>query len=291
MQRAAEIAQNVTAGPGGTPHLELPAKLDQAYRSPARTDIFAVRVEDGRLIASSEPDLAAVIARSSTAGTKPHPLRLEEFGSTSQDYYGLVVSVASAVGPLAILVARTSDADALAHALLREFVLDIAWVIPLFAAVTLAVGVWSIRRGLGSVRLASERAASITPDRSGVRLPVDALPTELMPLALAVNRALDRLEQAFAVQRQFTANAAHELRTPLAILTAGLEALESNPEVGKLRDDAARMNCLVEQLLRVARLDAAPMDTSKVIVPARHRSSLRGAFRSLGHRPGAGLGV
>ena len=63
-----------------------------------RTDIFAVRVEDGRLIASSEPDLAAVIARSSTAGTKPHPLRLEEFGSTSQDYYGLVVSVASAVG-------------------------------------------------------------------------------------------------------------------------------------------------------------------------------------------------
>ena len=265
VQRAAEIAQNVTPAPGATSHLELPPKLDQAYRSPARTEIFAVQTEDGRLIAASEPDLAAVIARSSTAGTKPHPLRLEEFGSTSQDYYGLVVSVASAVGPLSILVARTSDADALAHALLREFVLDIAWVIPLFAAVTLAVGVLSIRRGLGPVRLASERAASITPDRSGVRLPVEALPTELMPLALAVNRALDRLEQAFAVQRQFTANAAHELRTPLAILTAGLEALESSPEVGKLRTDAARMNRLVEQLLRVARLDAAPMDTSKVI--------------------------
>ncbi len=264
-RRAAEIAQYVAAGSDGTLHLELPAKLDQTYRSPSRTDIFALRAGDGRLIAASEPELADVIAQSSTAGTKPHPLRLEEFGSTGQDYYGLVVSAASPAGPLTVLVARASDADALAHALLQEFVLDVAWVIPLFAAATLAVGVWSIRRGLRPVRLASERAASITPDRSGVRLPVDALPAELAPLAAAVNRALDRLEQAFAVQRQFTANAAHELRTPLAILTAGLEALEDSPEVGKLRDDAARINRLVEQLLRVARLDAAPMDTSKVI--------------------------
>jgi two-component system, OmpR family, sensor histidine kinase TctE len=264
-RRAVEIAQYVVAGPDGTLHLGLPAKLDQAYRSPGRTDIFAVRAEDGRLIAASEPELAAVVARSSTAGAAPRPLRLEEFGSAGQDYYGLVASVGSAVGPLTVVVARASDADALAHALLREFVLDVAWVIPFFAAATLAVGVWSIRRGLGPVRLASERAASITPDRSGVRLPVDALPSELAPLAAAVNRALDRLEQAFAVQRQFTANAAHELRTPLAILTAGLDALDDSPEIGKLRNDAVRMNRLVEQLLRVARLDAAPVDTSKVI--------------------------
>jgi signal transduction histidine kinase len=52
------------------------------------------------------------------------------------------------------------------------------------------------------------------------------------------------------------ANAAHELRTPRAILTAGLEAFEDSPEIGKFRDDAARVNRLVAQLLRVARLDA-----------------------------------
>jgi len=264
-RRAAEIAQHVAPGPDGTPHLDLPPRLDQAYRSPARTDVFAVRAGDGRVIAASEPDLAAVVARSSADGGATHPFRLEEFGSTGQDYYGLVVRVGSAAGPLTVLVARASDADTLAHALLREFVLDVAWVIPLFAAATLAVGVWSIRRGLGPVRLASERAASITPDRADVRLPVEALPSELAPLAAAVNRAFDRLEQGFAVQRQFTANAAHELRTPLAILTAGLEALDDGPEVARLREDAARMNRLVEQLLRVARLDAAPMDTGTVI--------------------------
>jgi signal transduction histidine kinase len=264
-RRAAEIARHIAPGPDGTPHLDLPPKLDQAYRSPSRTDVFAVRAGDGRVIAASEPDLAAVVARLSADERATHPLRLEEFGPTGQDYYGLIVRTGSAAGPLTVLVARASDADALAHALLREFVLDVAWVIPLFAGATLAVGVWSIRRGLKPVRLASERAASITPDRADVRLPTDALPSELAPLAAAVNRAFDRLEQGFAVQRQFTANAAHELRTPLAILTAGLEALDDGPEVAKLRGDAARMNRLVEQLLRVARLDAAPMDTGTVI--------------------------
>jgi signal transduction histidine kinase len=264
-RRAAEIARYVAVGSDGTLHLELPAKLDQTYRSPGRTEIFALR-GDGRLITASEPELADVIAQSSADTEPAHPLRLEEFGSAGQDYYGLIVSAASPAGrPLTVLVARASGADALAHALLHEFVREVAWVIPLFAAATLAVGVWGIRRGLYPVRLASERAASITPDRSGVRLPVDALAAELAPLAAAVNHALDRLEQAFAAQRQFTANAAHEMRTPLAILTAGLEALEDSPEVGKLRDDAARINRLVAQLLRVARLDAAPADTSKVI--------------------------
>jgi signal transduction histidine kinase len=72
----------------------------------------------------------------------------------------------------------------------------------------------------------------------------------------AVNQALDRLEQGFRTQREFTADAAHELRTPLAILRARVDALE-NPVVREaLRDDIAGMSRIVSQLLDIAELES-----------------------------------
>jgi signal transduction histidine kinase len=187
---------------------------------------------------------------------------LKSFGAVGRDYFGLTVALESRVGPLRVTIARAADDDVLVHSLLREFVFNVSWLIPLIVAATLAIGVLAIRRGLRPLRQVSASAAAIDAGTISVRLPDANVPTEIRPLAAAVNHALDRLEKGFTIQRQFTANAAHELRTPLSILTAGLEHLSGNGEVVLLRKDVARMNRLVEQLLRVARLDAVALDVS-----------------------------
>lgn len=260
--RATDLARYVAPRAGGATRLELPSRLAAAYAATAGTDIFAIRGADGRLVGALPPSFGAMVEHWPKPTDDPDYFRLEGFGIPSRDYYGLGVSVDSAAGPLSIWVARAADADALVHSLLREFVLDIAWGIPPFVLVTLTIGVLAIRSAVKPIREVSEIASSIGPNATSVRLPEKGLPAEVVPLVSAVNRALERLEQGFAVQRQFTANAAHELRTPLAIVTAALDMMDGNTELIKLRADVARMNRLVEQLLSVARLDAAALDVT-----------------------------
>jgi signal transduction histidine kinase len=170
-----------------------------------------------------------------------------------------------AAGPLSVLVAEASGGNQLVHSILREFVFDIAWYVPLFVGIALLLATYRVRRSLRPLRTASARASDIGPGSISIRLPETDVPSEALPLVLAVNRALDRLEQGFSIQRQFTANAAHELRTPLTIITARLETLEGNGQLSALREEVTRMNRLVEQLLCVARLDSVALDVSSQV--------------------------
>jgi signal transduction histidine kinase len=262
-RRARHLASLASADASGAPRFDLPDWLDALYRS--GTFLYAVTRPDGPIIAASTPDAGDLVSRLPVPRDEPVYFRLRSFGAVGRDYFGVTVGLDSRVGPLRVTIARAADDDVLVRSLLREFVFNIAWLVPLMVALTLAIGVLAIRRGLRPLRQVSASAAAIDPGAISVRLPQEHVPTEIKPLVAAVNHALDRLEQGFAIQREFTANAAHELRTPLAILTAALEHLQGNGEVAKLRNDAARMNRLVEQLLRVARLDAVALDTSGTV--------------------------
>jgi len=262
-RKAKHLAAITVSGSGGRPRVDLPDWLEALYRSGAF--LYAVNRPEGPLIAQSTAEAGDLVVRLPVPRDEPEYFRLRSFGVAKKDYFGLTVRLDSRAGPLRVTIARAADDDVLVQSLLREFVLNMAWLVPLMIAATLAIGVFAIRRGLRPLREASASAAAIDPGTMSVRLPEENVPTEVRPLVAAVNNALDRLEKGFAVQRQFTANAAHELRTPLSILTAGLEQLGTSGEVAKLGKDAARMNRLVEQLLRVARLDAIALDVSDTV--------------------------
>jgi signal transduction histidine kinase len=263
--RAADLARYVLPGADGVPALALPPALTEAYSAASGADVFAIRGAGDRIIGASPPNFGTVVEHWPEPTDDPGYFHLQSFGDPARDYYGLGLSIDSATGPLSIWVARAAGADALVHSLLREFVIDIGWIIPVFMMLTLIIGIFAIRSALKPIRSVSEIASSIGPNTTSLRLPPESLPNEILPLVSAVNRALDRLEQGFVLQRRFTANAAHELRTPLAIVTAALDTMNGDTAVTKLRSDVARMNRLVDQLLSVARLDAVALDVSEIV--------------------------
>ncbi len=132
-------------------------------------------------------------------------------------------------------------------------------------ALILASGVGYLLAGLSlrSVESMRRRAAAISDDTPGERLPVPQTGDELQRLGETLNEMLGRLETALERERAFVADAGHELRTPLALLRTELElALRQAESVDELREavrhsseEASRLSQLAEDLLLIARSD------------------------------------
>ncbi|MBB4858727.1 signal transduction histidine kinase [Novosphingobium chloroacetimidivorans] len=135
-------------------------------------------------------------------------------------------------------------------------------ILPIFlllALTSLIVTPWIVRRSLSGVSRIAREAEQIDTDRRGRRLSEEHVPSEIAPLVSAVNDALRRLDEGYERQRRFIASAAHELRTPIAILRAKVEAA---PEAStrRLGSDVQRLGTLAEQLLDLQRLDTDRTD-------------------------------
>lgn len=134
-----------------------------------------------------------------------------------------------------------------------------------------------VRRGLQPLEKMASRAEGITARNLQDRLQVDDTDDELGQLARAFNHLLERLEQAFGQMKRFTADVAHELRTPLAsIRTTSEVALDQQWNVEQYRDvmanileDTARLSDTIDALLLLARAESGQPEHAQTIFPVQ----------------------
>ena len=163
-------------------------------------------------------------------------------------------------------------------------------LLPIFAPLvlgTIVVVPLVVRRSMRPLRLAAEGARQISVRSLDRRLPEAGMPVELMPLVAAVNDALDRLREQVGRQRLFLANAAHELRTPVAILQIRVDGLPRDDATrGDLLRDVHRIRMLVEQVLLSAQLGESSVPLDETIELVEHVRGVVAACAPLAIRGG-----
>jgi signal transduction histidine kinase len=249
----------------GTWKLEMPEGLRDLYSEAYGRYAYAVLDGSGKVLFASRKDQVPIFSpkdASVAAEFAEVPLgdRIVSGASFQKDMGGR---------PVWIQVSEDLEhRDALIDDVVANFFLRAIWVTAPILMLLLAIDWLIFRRAIQPLVQASDQAGRISPTRTDIRLPTGDIPDEVRPLVLAVNKAFDRLEEGFRRERNFTADAAHELRTPLAILRSRIETLVDANAARPLLRDVDGMSRVVSQML-----DAAELDT--LVVDTRERADLR----------------
>ncbi|MCZ2404871.1 HAMP domain-containing protein [Paenarthrobacter sp. Z7-10] len=237
------------------------SEAGQALTTTAHTGQYVqIVAPDGSVVASSVP------AAMGSPLSALRPLASQTVTQTvsglpnvanSDSFLVVAAGVDSDGGTYTVLVASTLQVQ-------LDTVATVAWFIlgatPLLLIVV-GVSVWVlVGRSLRPVERIRTQVGQIKAPHTGERVEVPRTNDEIHELALTMNSMLDRLEISDREQRRFVSDASHELRSPLATLTAGLEIAASDPSGAmwtQMRDllgaEASRMRYLVDDLLTLAK--------------------------------------
>jgi signal transduction histidine kinase len=249
LQGQAKLIASLFQRAGGR-ELVLPDSIAPYYSEGAGK--FAVLFEDETFLAGSSGVMQAF-----------HPIDREvgrEFFTYAQPdgkpaFHGISLKIRGSYPPIWVQVAFT-DNEVIFDSVLEEFVIDIAWIWLPFVVVLLLINMIVIRISLKPLVQAAGEAARIGPAAVSQRLTEKGMPDEVLTLVRAINRALDRLEEGYKEQGAFIADAAHELRTPIAVMTTHMDVLPAFEGKAALKDELQGLKRLVNQLLDTARVEA-----------------------------------
>jgi signal transduction histidine kinase len=256
-EQAVSVGNHLSAQADGTLGLNLPPDLQGLYSQPYGRYSYAVIGDRGRVLFSSLKDHAALFPADARSSDVEFLQRRRGNATVSG------ASIRKTVSDQIVWIQTGEDLanrDVLIDDIVANFYRNVGWITLPILLVLLIADIAIFRRALRPLRQASEIARDIGPKRTELRLPTEEIPREVRPLVSAVNQALDRLEEGFRIQRDFTADAAHELRTPLSILSTRLDILEDEKTARALRQDVEGMAHVIAQLLDIAELDAFVVD-------------------------------
>jgi signal transduction histidine kinase len=148
--------------------------------------------------------------------------------------------------------------DVLVDDVVREFPYRRGWVQLTVLGLLVIATIVIVRRRIRPIAEVSRIAGTIGPQTLDMRLPERNLPAEVEPIVHAVNGAFERLDRAAGAQREFLRRAAHQLRTPLTVLSARAETLDNSETASQLRGDIKEIARMITQLLQLHELDSSP---------------------------------
>jgi two-component system sensor histidine kinase QseC len=205
-----------------------------------------------------------LVMRSVNVGTAPMSERVDGFETlrmTDGSEWRLLVTPGAHDGVRVVVGELTQARNDIVWAVMQGMLQPLVLALPLLAL----AGWWAVRRGLSPLRqlsyvLGQRQAKSIEP------VELADMPSEMQPMVRSLNELFQRIERMMATERHFTADAAHELRTPIAAIRAQAQVALGAGDDQAQREHALHITLgacdravrLVEQLLMLARLEAAP---------------------------------
>jgi signal transduction histidine kinase len=170
--------------------------------------------------------------------------------------------------------------EKITSSIIRDLVWPLVWAVPLVLIVVFFATRWGLKDlEEFAARIKSRSANDLT------LLESERVPSELLPVAMALNDLFARLTVSYEQERVFTDNAAHELRTPLAALSLQAEVLtrastqaERKELLSELKAGVARASRMLEQLLTIARLRSATLSVERFCVHQLAQAIIRDMY-------------
>lgn len=244
-----DIAESIKVSSNGQITVKLggqDAELFDAFFANLKYRVLAI---DGEVLASSEKDLTSLMPSMAPSVQDGQYIRTTFAGTPFH-----VAAVLHQVDGRHVLiqVGRSDRFSKLAQEAIVPAINEAVGAVAFLSIIVLSVlSYLGVRSVLRPIRMVSQAAQAVGRDSLSARLPVQPLPSEIRPLAVVFNEVLDRLELAFAAQQRFFANAAHELKTPIALLRGQLES-QKNQLPPETIGDVDALGRTVNQLLHIA---------------------------------------